>query len=80
MIDRKIRVYTDAEKQFILNHHEKLTRRQIADRLNVNINYLHSWMIDIVGRKHEYSPKKRKAKVFVNNTKFFMHDPTISTI
>lgn len=73
----KIRPYTQQEKEFILRHHDKLNRRQIAKALYVNINYANAWCTQLCGAKKRLMIRDKE---FINDSEYFVHDPTIATI
>lgn len=71
-------MYTEQQKQFILDHHHKLTRREMAKRMNVSINYLTKWAIELTGKKKE-GRKPRKAPERQREG-YFYHDKELATI
>lgn len=74
----KINPYTEKQKQFILEHHGKLCRKDMAKKLNVNIIYVTAWAIELTGEKREMN--KRVKVVPEEKEGIFYHDKNLATI
>lgn len=74
----KIPDYTQEQKEFILQHDGKLSRKDMAKRLNVNCNYLTAWAIELTGEKREM--KRRVKQEPKQKAGYFYHDKKLATI
>lgn len=70
---------TDEQKKFIIENHDKMTRQDMAKRLNVSITYLTNEAIKLTGKKNGEGRKPRKEPVGQKEG-YFYHDETLATI
>lgn len=71
-------MYTEQQKKFILQHHGKLSRKDMAKRLGVNCIYVTAWAIELTGEKREM--KRRVKNEEIQQDGLFYHDKNLATI
>lgn len=69
--------YTQEQKEFILKHHGKMSRQQMAKKMHVSVNYLTAWAVELTGERR-VSAKRKKAEQPQDG--FFYHDENLATI